>query len=62
MCMYLHAEDIFARGSVPGCVTPYFIGSTPPAIAAGSATGICKGVMSNAVISSSPPKENRNRF
>lgn len=62
--MYLHAEDIFARGSVPGCVSPYFIGSspTPTAIAAGSATGICKGVMSNAVISSSPPLEEINKF
>ena len=52
----LHAEDIFARGKVPGCaLMAYFIVSTPPAMAAGSATGICRGVMSNAVMSSSPP-------
>ena len=60
-CIYvnLHAEDIFARGKVPGCaLMAYFIVSTPPAIAAGSATGICRGVMSNAVMSSSPPNSN----
>ena len=56
--MHLHAEDILARGSVPGCaLIAYFMVSTPcpAAMAAGSATGICRGVMSNAVMSSSPP-------
>ena len=62
-----YAEDIFARGSVPGCgLIAYFMVSTPTpaAIAAGSATGICRGVMSNAVMSSSPPTKDlyRNNY